>query len=247
MKHNGKSQSLREEGNKFYTQRQFFDALLKYNESLCFSEPDNINLGFAYANRSAVYFEMKLFDNCLRNIELARRNFYPEKDKIILKQREDKCNELRSHKNQLSDPWRTFKLTYPPNKKLPFVVDCLEMVTNEKYGRHIVTNRALKVGDIIAIETPFSNILRLETKFHDSSELNIYQRCTNCLKENALELIPCESCCKGKVSNLNCILITSFIFQQCFARASAMTRLLSDTISMNAQSWMNFCNQEVFT
>lgn len=151
-KSNAKSEELRTEGNKFYSQRKFFNALLKYNESLCYAEPASENVGHAYANRSAVYFEMKLYERCLKNVELAKQHRYPENNLEVLNNRTAKCNDLvNNSREKPSDVWNFFKLSYPPNVKLPFVVDCLEAKISEKYGRHLITNQALKVGDIVAV------------------------------------------------------------------------------------------------
>lgn len=197
-KSNEKSEVLRTEGNKFYSQRRFFNSMIKYNESLCFADPKSENMGLAYANRSAVYLEMKLFEKCLRNIELARKHNYPEKNFEILNKRELKCKDLtKSEKENLCNPWSFFKLSYQANKKLPFIVDCLELKRDEKFGRYVVTNKPLKVGDIISIEKPFCSVLLSESKLHEIPESNIYQRCSNCLRENSLDLIPCGVCCKG--------------------------------------------------
>lgn len=192
------SDKFRTEGNEFYSQRKFFDALLKYNESLCFAPEENECCGLAYANKSAVYLEMKLYENCIRNIELAKENNYPEKSFELLNKRQQKCEEMmKMSKEKASDPWSVFKLSYPPNKNFPYIADCLEVESNEKYGRYVIANRQLKVGDIIAIEQPFCSVLIEKSTFHQQPESNIYQRCTHCLKENALDLIPCKNCCKG--------------------------------------------------
>lgn len=153
---NDKSERLRKEGNKLYSQREFFNALCKYNESLCFASPKSELLGLAYANRSAVYFEMKLYDKCVRSIELAKHHQYPEHNISILNERENKCkSQMKDQKNKLFDVWNFFKLSYPSNEKLPFFANCLEVKTNQKYGRHVITNQTLKVGDVINIEKPF--------------------------------------------------------------------------------------------
>lgn len=199
VKSTEKSNSLRIEGNKFYSERNFHAALLKYNESLCHAKPASENVGLGYANRSAVYFEMKLYEICIKNIDLARRHQYPEKNFEILLKREEKCKEcIRDQKPfKPPDSKNFFKLSYEAHKKLPFIVNCLEVKCNEKYGRHIITNQSLKVGDIIAIEKPFCAVLLSESKFIEIPESNIYQQCSNCLKDNALDLIPCSTCCKG--------------------------------------------------
>lgn len=204
FKSNEKSEALRVEGNKFYSQRNFFKAVLKYNESLCFAEPESENVGLAYANRSAVYYEQRLYDRCLRNIELAKSQHYPENNFGILDKREEKCKEMMMKEIRKSlDPWNFYKLSYPPNKKIPFIVDCLELKSSEKFGRYVVTNRSLKVGDIVSIEKPFCSVLLSESKFHAIPDSNIYQRCTGCLRDNGLDLIPCISCSKGLFENLS--------------------------------------------
>lgn len=201
VKSNLESDNLRADGNKFYSQKKFFDALLKYNQSLCSAVPGSENVGLAYANRSAIYFEVKLYENCLKNIRMAKKSRYPEKSLEVLTKRKEKCVEsMGKQSDKLPNSWDFFKLSYPPNKKLPFIVDYLEVKQDEKYGRHIITHRDLKVGDVVSIEKPFSSILISESKFLKIPELNIYQRCSNCLKENALDLMPCDSCCKGEPS-----------------------------------------------
>lgn len=199
LKSDEKAQSLRNEGNKLYSDHKFYAALLKYNESLCYAKLASENLGFAYANRSAVYFETKLYERCLQNIEMARKNHYPEKNFEILLKRAEKCKEFLKVPTHFkpSGPWSFYKLSYPPHEKLPFIVNCLEMKSSQKYGRHIITNQPLRVGDVIMIENPYCRILLSESKSIEIPESNIYQRCSNCLKENAMDLIPCSTCCKG--------------------------------------------------
>lgn len=155
-KSEAKSQTLRSDGNKFYSERKFFNALIKYNESLSYAENRSENLGHAFANRSAVYFEMKQFEKCLSNIEMAKGNFYPDKQMQTLINRETKCREMmKSHREKQPDVWNFFKLSYPSNPRLPFIANCLEVKRSEKYGRHVVTNQDLRVGDIVVVESPF--------------------------------------------------------------------------------------------
>jgi SET and MYND domain-containing protein 4 len=188
VKSNQKSDQLRSEGNEFYARKCFFDAMTKYNESLCYAEIDSENLGLAYANKSAVYFEMKIYDKCLNNVKLARENHYPEKNLDVLKRREEKCIEAIKQQRDENTVQNFFKLSQPENKKLPFVADCLKLKSDKKFGRHIVTDRPLKVGDILTIEEPFCKIV--QEKF-------VYQRCAGCFRENLMDLIPCQGCKKG--------------------------------------------------
>ncbi|CRK89366.1 CLUMA_CG003122, isoform A [Clunio marinus] len=206
QKSNEKSEQLRHEGNKCYSNQNFFEAMLKYNESLCYADPKSENVGLAYANRSAIYFEMKLYDKCLNNVDMARKNSYPERNLENLVKREQKCHEMVKTSNQkISNPWNFFKLSYQPNKKLPFIVNCLELNCNDKYGRFVTTNHSLKVGDIISIEEPFCKVLLSKSKFRKIPKSNIYQKCSNCLRDNSLDLIPCNSCCLSMFCSIECM------------------------------------------
>ena len=203
-----KSEHLKSEGNRFYLQKRFHDALLKYNESLCFAEAESEILGLSYANRSAIYFEMQLYDKCLTNVGYARKNGYPKKNLEILKKREDKCFQAMKHNREeikATDALSFFKLSYPPKKNLPFVSACLELKIDKKYGKHIVTNRALKVGDVVAIDTPKFKVIKADSRYNTSFDSNAFQRCANCLKDNLLSLIPCTSCCKTMYCSMDCM------------------------------------------
>lgn len=192
-KDNEKALQLRKEGNELYKEKKFFDALLKYNECLCYAEPGSEHLGYAYANRSAVYFEMKNYNKALENVELAIKNNYPKTSMEILTTRKEKCKKNlklpQENKNNF------FKLKSKGNEKIPFVSENLELKENEKFGRHIVTNKRLVVGEVIAIEKPFACVPLYKS---NDSESNKYQRCNSCLRDNLLDLIPCENCCEGK-------------------------------------------------
>lgn len=205
MKSGDKSEALRSEANRLYVQKKFFDALLKYNASLCSAEPESENLGLAYANRSAVYFELKLYNECLSNISLARQNRYPEKNLSILKKREEKCFEQMKQQRKPFDLCNFFKLSYPHNKKLPFIADCLELKVDKKYGRHIVTNHALNVGDVVAIDDPTYKVIKADSRYSTCFDSNTFQRCANCLRENLLNLIPCTSCCLTMYCSADCL------------------------------------------
>lgn len=80
----------REEGNLAYKQKDLNEALLKYNLSLQYSPLDE-NLALAYANRSAIFFQKRLFPQCLSDIELALKNGYPDNLKLKLYERKAEC------------------------------------------------------------------------------------------------------------------------------------------------------------
>lgn len=207
-KSNDYSEKCRSEANRLYVKKDFFDALIKYNESLCCAEMKSENVGLAYANRSAVYFEMNLFDKCLENIQLARNNFYPSSKLEILAKREEKSKTKMKSSNVKSNDHSLetfFKLSYESHAKLPCLAKCLELRNNKKYGRHIITTRHLNVGDVIATDIAQFKVIKADSRYDTCFDTNIFQRCSNCLSDNLLSLIPCSLCCKTMYCSAKCM------------------------------------------
>ena len=185
-----KAIQFRKMGNIFFVTKCHFDALLCYNRSISYANTKNI-LSLSYANRSTVYLKMKHYDQCLKNIQWARENDYPVDQLEALQELEQKCRTLKQQNtNRVNeDPWEFFKLSYPSNKNIPFIVDRLEVRTTEKYGRGIYATQDLKAGDIICIDEPVINFLEVR-RFH--------HHCKNCFKTCMLNLIPCSRTGKFK-------------------------------------------------
>ncbi|XP_029038440.2 SET and MYND domain-containing protein 4-like isoform X2 [Osmia bicornis bicornis] len=70
------------------------------------------------------------------------------------------------------------------NKEVPCASDAITIKYNQKYGRHIVATRDINIGEIIAIEKPYSLILNPN---------NLQTHCSNCL-EVCWANIPCNYC-----------------------------------------------------
>jgi hypothetical protein len=133
----------RSKGNEMYNQRKFFEALELYNQSLMLAELRSPEASQVFANRSAVYLEVKEYQLCLDNIQLARDSGCPVEKLQVLKVHEEKCKKIMRTEVKCDDddPWTFFKLSYPANENIPFIAKCLELHKDEKFGRHIVTNR----------------------------------------------------------------------------------------------------------
>lgn len=133
--------------------------------------------------------DLKLYDEALMNIQWAKENGYPAEKLAKLNEREQKCKELKEklQLDQENDPWDFFKLSYPPNPKIPFIVNSLEMKETKKDQRGIYTTEDLKPGDIIAIDKAiFYNSYHIGDEFTPR-----YLHCCNCMKTNKMNLIPC--------------------------------------------------------
>lgn len=187
-KENVSADLLRNVGNNFYQSGRFFEALTKFNDALCFALPGSASMGKAYANRSAVYLDLKRFKKCLKNIQLARENGYPPESFSKLDDREERCRlmlEAAGNKESFNGPFDFFKLSYAPNPKVPFLAKCLEMSQDGEFGPHLVTNFNLKSGDFIAITDGALKFIDPLARLH---------RCSWCVGDFLLDLYPCPGC-----------------------------------------------------
>ncbi|XP_070491048.1 SET and MYND domain-containing protein DDB_G0273589-like [Chironomus tepperi] len=170
-------------GKKYFMKQNNFVALILFNQLISNAKTRN-DLSYGYVYRSAVYYALKMYDECLQNIKLSRENGYPEDVWPQINDREEKCKlMLEEPRKEKCDPWKIFKLSYPPNKKVPWIADCVEVWTTEKYGRGIYATRDLVPGDIISIEDIIVNYSCINYE---------YTHCFNCYKANGLNLIHCD-------------------------------------------------------
>lgn len=157
---NDSSERCRLFANTCLKKKDFKNALDYYNASLCYAPAGSSDIPLIYSNRSAAFSIMGKYALAIENIELARESGYPAGKLAQLDEREEKCERMMEkiafdmNLDKNFDAFSFFKLSHPPNEKIPFIAGCLELHENEKFGRHIVTNKDLKTGDIIAIEDP---------------------------------------------------------------------------------------------
>lgn len=172
---------IRKEANSLFTESHFICAIEKYNRSLCFAENGSQHIGLAYANRSACFFKLKMYDECLIDIDLAKNANYPENLMPKLEMRKDECLKAIADGKQAQK--NVLKLSYEPHAQFPGMANVLEMKVDRWNGRHIVTTKELKIGDTILLEDIYVGET-IATKF---------EKCAMCLKSNA-NLIPCSMC-----------------------------------------------------
>lgn len=142
------SDKLRRDGNKQFVKADFFGSLSKYNEAIRYAELGSQQLGLCYGNRSAAFLKVKQYQACLENIELARKNKFPDELLTKLCQREIECMKLMEEGSKTEETWnKFFTMSYPPNPKFPYLADCLQL-KKYKDGWFLAANRDLKAGDI---------------------------------------------------------------------------------------------------
>nr|XP_049466197.1 SET and MYND domain-containing protein 4-like [Anopheles coluzzii] len=203
VKDNTKAAQLRSQGKKMFhpNVKRYIEAIKLYNESIAFSEKGSTERALAYANRSNICLKMQRFEECRKNIRLARESNYPG-EKLIQHEKEVK-NALAKARNKNASSSKVSpdvveepELSYPVKENAPQVANCLELRKNVEYGRHVVATRKLKVGDVVMIERPLVTVLK------DSFR---YVRCDFCHGERPFTLIPCEGCTMAMYCSEECL------------------------------------------
>lgn len=173
------TQEDRKYGNDLFASGHFDEAISIYNCALRTAPNGSEDLGLAYANRSACFFKMKEYALCLGDIELAKANNYPVRLMPKLAHRETECSRLlAANGNGELEPTEP-RLSFEADQKISCFVNGLEVKYSKKYGKHIVTNRTLDIGQTVIIEQAFIQ------------NVAAAWACWNCCKRKA-NLIPSE-------------------------------------------------------
>lgn len=168
--------------------------ILIHLQSLCFAVSDQ-NLAYSYANRSAVYLELKLYELCVENITMAKEKNYPLTKIHKLTERVDVCMANIPEVIQPSKTALFFQPSYTTNPKTPNIVDCLELRKDQKFGKGIFTTRDLNPGVMLCVEEP------VMIKNDDNER---YVRCSQCFSCNFMSLMPCQDSTSFMFCSLDC-------------------------------------------
>ncbi|KAJ3645433.1 hypothetical protein Zmor_023091 [Zophobas morio] len=181
--------AVRHEGNKLYKKNLFSNAFNCYTVSILAAKTKEV-LALAYANRSAALLKMGLYKESLTDIGRALVNGYPNKAKLTARQ--DYCNMFK-------------KPILPAYEKVPKIrnverhpfiqsaKNCVEIRRNERFGRHVVATRDIKIGEVVVIEQPFA--------FKLLDQELVY--CHECL-ELCYCNIPCDHCTRSLYCSTTC-------------------------------------------
>lgn len=189
-----KSIELRMKGNQQIKQKNWPAAMELYNQSLRLATAGSEHVSLVYANRSVCFLQMKKYDRCLVDIELARKANYPERLMHKLKEREATCLKLMNDEPSKLDEEFKPALSFDANEKFPCLANVLEIRNNDEFGNHIVATRDIDVGQIVVLEDVFAS-----TVFSDDKTL-----CRTCMK-SAQNFIPAEKCSDAMFCDGSCI------------------------------------------
>lgn len=188
----------REDGKKLFGKKDYVNAMKEFNRCLMFAQPDSVEIGLAYANRSACFFYMNMPNECLVDIELAKKSNYPNDLMDKLDNRASKCNNLeREDVKPLHTPIREPLLSFKEHEQFAGVAECLEINKNDEFGLHVITKSDLKIGQTILLERPFSIV---PTKFCTQNR----DRCFYCFRK-LRNFMSCEDCLVGFYCDMECM------------------------------------------
>nr|CAD7444071.1 unnamed protein product [Timema bartmani] len=249
LKSESKSSICRNKGNNKYKLHDDEGSLELYTESVRYAPRGSSDLALAYANRSAVLLHMGYYQECLRDIDLALKNNYPQHLRHKLEARQGQClAEQQRHNKSLSQQQITEmsqkdnkyvtenkkicsqeematqacstntssrdcqqehyielpSVVHGENDKFPFASSALDIVyayitfsnlnlvemaisqiIYDKFkGRHVKTNRDIKIKEILFVEKPFAFVVLPD-------HYNVH--CHHCCK-SFIAPIPCWEC-----------------------------------------------------
>ncbi|XP_037041238.1 SET and MYND domain-containing protein 4-like [Bradysia coprophila] len=198
-KNNAKSKLYRVDGNKLFADRKYHLALEKYNRSACYAENGSDELVLAFSNRSICYLKLKLFRECLNDIEMIKRSDYPSRLQAKLDSRQAECVQFLSNNSvdSVRIDVQNVELSYGEHFWYEGVAQCLELQYNSEWGRHVIADRDLEINETVMVESPFSFV------GHDCSDSKYY-RCSHCYR-SLMNFIPCTGCVSSMFCNSECL------------------------------------------
>lgn len=178
-----KSKMYRKLGDAEFHQMKWHDAIALYNQSLCFAKAGSPQMAMAYAKRVQCFYELKMYENCLIDMDLAQFSGYPRLANDWVSEIEDKCLKLMTESTEPTSNMP--KLSYESNKKYPEIANILEIVRDSDVKWRIRAKQDIPVGQVILVEKSFV-----------STFIGSYQKCCVC-SVSYTNLVPCNKCSKA--------------------------------------------------
>lgn len=226
----------RKKGDELFRQSEWQAAIKYYNQSLCFGEIGSAQIAIGYINRAQCFYQLKMYENCLVDLDLVRYSNFPRQQVALLALRETECMKLiadGAESSMLIVP----KLSFAPNEKYSEMANVLDIVRGGDGEWHIVAKEDINVGKIVMVEKHFIST------YNDS-----YRKCCICCK-SLTNLVPCNKCsnvlmcpkCSGSILHqVECD--AQVLFHDHYPLASDTFRsiLLAMTIFEHADELMDF-------
>lgn len=190
-KNNKIADDFRANGNAYFKQNQWLKAMEFYNESLYFAKAGTDSVSFAFSNRANCFLNMKEYEKCLKDIDLAVEAKYPQDLMPKLMKRKNNCLDLMK-KSTAPAPYDP-KLSLKASEQFPCMADVLEIQRNDEFGRHIVATADIDIGQTILVEENFVSVAASVDRVH----------CFECLQTKQ-NFIPCSKCSDALFCSIDC-------------------------------------------
>ncbi|XP_037038003.1 SET and MYND domain-containing protein DDB_G0273589-like [Bradysia coprophila] len=183
----------RKTGNSLFAEAKWVAAIEQYNNSLRFAETGSPNISLALANRSACFFHLKMYEECLKDITSAKQTQYPENLMFKLEQRERDC--LNNIGEIIAGPFDNIgrKLSYDADESFPCMANVLQIMSDDNGNFYTVAKEDIGVGQTVVIEPAFTSYLYM----------HYGHKCNICLKERS-NLRPCKNCTSAMFCSDDC-------------------------------------------
>lgn len=181
-KNDAMSLQKRIEGNKYFNKSNWKIAMETYSESLCYAENDSINFSLAYANRASCFLKMKLYNECLIDIELAKEAGYPSNLMPKLVRRKEQCLKDIDEESAASVRFIS-ELSFESDEHFPCMANVLKIERDAEGNLALFAREDIDVGQTIVKEKPLITYLYWRHGW----------QCNICLK-GYVNLVPCKKC-----------------------------------------------------
>ncbi|XP_055297012.1 SET and MYND domain-containing protein 4-like [Sitodiplosis mosellana] len=180
-KNDAVSLQKRNKGNDYFKRGEWSLAMELYGESLCYATIGSKNISLAYANRSTCFLKLKLYNECLIDIELAKEAGYPAELMPKLDRRKDEC--LKAIKQGAQPVNFKSKLSVEPHEHFPCMANVLKIGRDAKGKVALFAKEDIDVGQTIVSEKTLITYLYWRPGW----------KCNICLKE-CTNLLSCNKC-----------------------------------------------------
>lgn len=172
-------------GNIEFRAGKYYDAMKHYTRAITYCNEDTELISLLYANRSIVCLKMGRYEDCLKNIEMAKAR-YPKKMLNKLALREKTAKQFMAEQPATAAK-ESVRLSYDSHANIPSLAKCLDIRYN---SLHATQN--LQPNDIVLIEKPFAVL-----------QSNTFDQCAYCLRET-FATISCQFCDHGMFCDDEC-------------------------------------------
>lgn len=176
------------EAKKQFGNRNFESAIELCNSALRYGELGSKSTLNAYIIRSECFFILKMYDKCVKDIDLAIGDEIDEKN---LTERRIKCLKLLEKVAEPSSCRAT--LSFEADNDYPCMANILKIGENERFGLHVVAKQDIAVGQVVVVEESFAS----------TAESGDSTMCATC-RRTRMNFIACENCPNAMFCDIDC-------------------------------------------